>query len=88
MATFFIFAALPANASTVKATYKGSFSKAWELYKSGDNGKANLTYGFNTAFINEDYAWAKHSTKSHFASLKNGKGFFPGPTKAAKVTNS
>ena len=78
---------ISASAASVNKTYKGSFSKAWERYASGDNGKANLTYGFNTFLINEDYAWAKHSTKSHYAALKNGKGWHTASAKSAGKTS-
>lgn len=58
------------------------FPKAWELHASGDSGRASLTYGYNTFLINEDYAWANHSTKKHYASLTNGNGGFSGPNKS------
>ena len=35
-----------------------------------------LTYGYNTLAINEDYAHAYHSTKDHYAYVKNWKWFF------------
>ena len=34
------------------------------------------TYGYNTLAINEDYAHAYHSTKDHYAYVKNGNGSF------------
>ena len=37
-----------------------------------------LTYGYNTLAINEDYAHAYHSTKDHYAYVKNGNGSFSG----------
>lgn len=75
---------ISASAASVHKTYKGSFSRAWERYASGDKGKASLTYGFDTFLINEDYAWAKHSTKSHYAAIKNGKGWHTATAKSAK----
>lgn len=60
------------------------FKKAWELSVTTDGGKGILKYGYNTTFINEDYAHAYHSTKSHYAYLKNGKGSFSGSNKAKK----
>lgn len=76
-----------ASAASVSKTYSGSFSKAWERYASSTDGKANLTYGYNTTWINEDYAWAKHSTKSHYAAIKNGNGWHTGKGKAAGSTS-
>lgn len=78
---------LTVSAQSLSKTYSGSFSKAWERYASGDNGKANLTYGYNTWAINEDYAWAKHNTKSHYAALKNGSGWHTGSGKKAGSTS-
>lgn len=71
------------SAATLSKT-ANSFTSSWELYVTGDSGRANLTYGYNTWIIKEDYAWANHSTKSHFASLTNGKGSFSGPNKKKK----
>lgn len=70
------------SAATLSKTVKNNFSKAWELYASGDSGRASLTYGYNTLLINEDYAYANHSTKNHHASLTNGRGGFTGPNKS------
>lgn len=74
-------------ASSISRSYSGSFAKAWERYASSGNGQANLTYGYNTFLINEDYAWAKHNTKSHYAAIKNGKGWHTGSGKAAGKTS-
>lgn len=60
---------------------KYGFNKAWERSVTCDSGKGVLTYGYNTRAINEDYAHAYHSTKKHYAFLKNGKGSFSGPNK-------
>lgn len=79
--------AVPANASSVSKSYSGSFSSAWERYATGDSGKASLTYGYNTFLINEDYAWAKHNTKSHYAALYNGSGWHTGSGKSAGSTS-
>ncbi|MDR1018252.1 MAG: hypothetical protein LBM02_06075 [Lachnospiraceae bacterium] len=81
------FVCVPVKAGSVTATYKGAFSKAWQRYKTGDSGRALVTYGYNTAFINEDYAWAKHSTKTHYSSLRNGKDIFTGSRKGAGKTS-
>ncbi len=45
---------------------------------TSDGGKGVLTYGYNTLAINEDYAHAYHSTKDHYAYVKNGNGSFSG----------
>lgn len=86
---------LPASASTtgensgksIWAFYDGSFSKSWELYHSGDSGRASLTYGYNTFLVYEDYAWATHSTKSHNAAIVTANGTYSGPTKSAGSTS-
>lgn len=70
------------NAFSITNDGKG-FSKAWELSVTSDDNKAILKYGFNTFAINEDYAHAYHSTKSHYAYLKNGKGSFSGKNKGS-----
>lgn len=75
------------SAESISRTYAASFEKAWERYASSADGKANLTYGFNTRLINEDYAWAKHSKKSHYAAIKNDKGWHTGSGKAAGKTS-
>lgn len=76
--TAFSAIAVPAQASAtgessgqIWAFYDSSFSNAWELYHSGDSGRASLTYGYNTWMVHEDYAWAKHSTNSHYANIGN-----------------
>ena len=53
-----------------------TFDKKWELSTTSDGGKGVLTYGYNTLAINEDYAHAYHSTKDHYAYVKNGNGSF------------
>lgn len=86
---------MPASASTtgenpgksIWAFYDDSFSKSWELYHSGDSGRAGLTYGFNTFLVHEDYAWATHSTKSHYAAIVTSNGTYSGPTKSAGSTS-
>ena len=71
------------GSGNIWAFYDGSFTSAWELYHSGDSGRANLTYGYNTFLIHEDYAWANHSTKTHYAQLSTTNGTSTGPTKSA-----
>ncbi|MGY3723807.1 hypothetical protein SAMN05421767_10297 [Granulicatella balaenopterae] len=67
-----------ADATMLTNYYSGNFDIAWERYATGDNGKATMTYGYNTRLVDEDYVWAKHSTKHHYASLYNGKGWHTG----------
>jgi hypothetical protein len=75
---------LSASAGELSKTYYGQFDTAWELTAtSGTPLTASLTYGYNTLFINEDYAWANNTNVSHFASLTNGNGVHPGPAKSA-----
>lgn len=66
------------SASSVYATdhtfSSSSFDSKWEKTASGDNWL--MTYGFNTAFINEDYTWTMHNTKTHSAVVINGNGTF------------
>lgn len=87
--TIFSVMAVPAIASStgessgqIWAFYDSSFSSAWELYHSGDSGRASLTYGYNTWMIHEDYAWANHSTNSHKANIGNPQSH-SGPVKPA-----
>ncbi len=54
---------------SISASYSGSFSSPWKLSRS--KGSASLVYGYNTLFINEDYAWAYHTSLLHWAELKN-----------------
>lgn len=67
----------------VRAGYAGSihrtsadksFSSDWQ--STAYAGDASLTYGYNTVLINEDFAWANHSTRDHTAEVKNDKGAF------------
>lgn len=74
----------PVSATSLEAKYSSSFANAWERYTSGDSNKASLTYGYNTTAINEDYAWANHSTKSHYSSVKNSNGWHTGPSEKSK----
>lgn len=85
--------AISAEAGEVSRSVSNDFSHAWERYASGDGGRAQLTYGYNTTFIDEDYAWAKHSEKSHYAAVYNGNGWHtgsgakPGRTSRVDVTH-
>lgn len=54
------------------------FDKPWESSVTCDGGRGVLTYGYNVRSINEDYAHAYHSTKGHYAYVKNGRGSFSG----------
>ncbi|WP_339149306.1 MULTISPECIES: hypothetical protein [unclassified Sutcliffiella] len=65
--------ALTADAATKSATGT-SFTKAWSKSVNTGDGAGVLTYGYNTAWINEDFAHAYHASKTHFASISNGNG--------------
>lgn len=65
------------------AFYDGSFSRSWEYYHSGDGGRANLTYGYNTWMVHEDYAWANHSNNTHKGMIVTTNGTYNGPNKGA-----
>lgn len=78
---------LSVSAKPLCATYTGSFKDAWERYASEDSGRAGLTYGYNTWLTKEDYAWAKHNTKSHYAALNNGSGWHTGRGKKKGQTS-
>ena len=71
------------GAGGIWAIYDGSFSKAWQLYHSGDSGRASLTYGYNTFAVHEDYAWANHSTKKHRAAVARNNQTYKGTEKVA-----
>ncbi len=49
-----------------------TFTKSWEKSSTGTNWVIN--YGFNDAFINEDYTHTKHMTRAHIAEVKNSNG--------------
>jgi len=69
-----IFSAKSANAGQIYATSSGhNFSSSWSVTKSSGNNY--LVYGYNTAYIDEDFAWAYHESKSHYASVYNGNGW-------------
>lgn len=76
-AAILVTSSIPAMAYSTTNGSK-TFNSAWELSVTSDGGKGVLTYGYNTVAINEDYAHAYHSTKSHYAYVKNGKGSFSG----------
>ena len=65
----------PASAasSTYSSTGRG-FSQAWEATASGTSWL--IKYGYNTAWINEDYTHTYHSSKSHVAIVSNANGSF------------
>lgn len=77
LGTMLMTSSLPAMAFSVTNGTK-TFKKAWELSVTSDNKKGVLTYGYNTVAINEDYSYAYHSSKKHYAYVKNGKGSFSG----------
>jgi hypothetical protein len=53
-----------------------SFSSSWQSTAYDTNNGASLTYGYNTAFFNEDYAWATHTQRQHSAEVRNDNGAF------------
>ncbi|MFT8322122.1 MAG: hypothetical protein ABF649_14580 [Bacillus sp. (in: firmicutes)] len=63
---------ITAKAAVTSAT--SSFTNAWTATKKTGDGAGKLTYGFNTAWINEDFAYAIHDYKYHFANVSNGIG--------------
>jgi hypothetical protein len=69
--------------NTVTATYTGTFTAAWQRHATGFNNNARVTFGYNTRFINEDYAWSLNSTQRHHASLRNGNGIHTASAKNA-----
>ncbi|WP_243291893.1 hypothetical protein [Bacillus sp. FJAT-47783] len=65
----------PADATTYTKSSSGqSFSKSWELTASGTNWL--MRYGFNTAWIDEDYTHTTHSVYDHTATVSNGNGAY------------
>lgn len=52
----------------------------WKAYAY--SGTGSVTYGYNTAWINEDFAWGYCSDASHTAALRNANGWHYGPTKS------
>lgn len=84
--TFLLFPKFAFAGSVSKSA--SSFDSAWELYASSADGKANMTYGFNTYAIHEDYVHGIHSTLSHYSALNNGSGWHTGTGKdAGKYSN-
>lgn len=75
------------NANSIYAFRSFSFDNTWQLYHSGDSGRASLTYGYRTGVLDKDYASANHSTKTHYAMVSrvggSGEGGFNGPSKSA-----
>ncbi|KJF25470.1 hypothetical protein TZ02_18530 [Clostridium aceticum] len=59
-------------------TYSGSFTSDWQKTYEDTMYYTKLTYGYNTSWINEDYAWAQGSfmTKdyNHNAYVRNDNG--------------
>ena len=45
-------------------------------------------YGYDTFMINEDYAWGYHSTKKHYARVKNANGLYSSSWEKAGKTAS
>ena len=84
--TMMVSASVSASAAGISRS-ASTFSTAWERYAVTSDGQGSLTYGFNTWLVNEDYAWARHNTRSHYAVLKNGSGWHTGSGKKAGATS-
>lgn len=80
LAVFMITICTVSPALAVTHTYNSSgrsFTRDWELTTAGDGQTWLIKYGFNTAFINEDYTHTYHSTKHHVvATVSNDNGSF------------
>ena len=83
MGIMMVTTSIPAMAFSITNGSK-TFDSKWELSVTSDGGRGVLTYGYNTTAINEDYSHAYHTTKSHYAYVKNGKGSFSGSNVGAK----
>lgn len=71
---------VPVSAAQAEGTSNGhKFTSAWTATASYKKG--SVTYGFNTCAINEDFAWAYHSTCRHYAALLNGNDWHHGSSK-------
>lgn len=71
------------NGSIQKTSEGQSFSSAWQLSATSGS-DATLIYGYNTAWINEDYSWAYHNVREHSAEVQNSNGAF-GSSKKKKT---
>lgn len=70
-----VFCATPVFAQTHTFNSAGqSFNQSWEL--TGGDGNYLIKYGFNTAFIDEDYTHTYHSSKHHVATVTNSRGSY------------
>lgn len=80
-ATLLIASTSTVFAGQAQGTSSGrTFTKSWKA--SATSGTGSVTYGYNTDWINEDYAWGYCSDASHTAALRNGNGWHYGPTKS------
>lgn len=70
------------SAGQVEKTSSGkTFKSSWSATAKNSSGNGTLTYGYNTDWINEDFAWANHKNYSHYASLKNANGWHTSSSK-------
>jgi len=61
-----------------------TFSSSWQLTRYLYSGGANyLTFGYDTSFIHEDYAYANSDGWQHRSKVQNDRGSFKGPIKSA-----
>lgn len=66
---------VPVSAASSSYSSSGhSFASAWEAADSGSSWTIN--YGFNTAWINEDYTHTLHDSLHHTATVSNANGAF------------
>ncbi|WP_146551439.1 hypothetical protein [Rummeliibacillus sp. SL167] len=57
------------------------FSSSWSAKDSGTNWL--IKYGFNTAYIDEDYTWTTHTSKTSYAIVNNANGKYSDSASAA-----
>ncbi|TCT21697.1 hypothetical protein EDD68_1101 [Melghiribacillus thermohalophilus] len=61
------------------------FDKAWENYAGTD--EWFMEYGYNTAWINEDYTTTFHESRHHTATVSNANGSFTDEDDAGAKAN-
>lgn len=83
--------ATPAFASTNYAdSSEHNFDSAWEAYNSDNSHAWDMTYGYNTSWINEDYCHTISYISTSTAVVDNASSFSPhsasaGMNKWAKI---
>ena len=71
-----------ADAASISAS-STNFSSAWGLEKKTSDGAGWLKYGYNTSWINEDYAHGYYKNSRHYSHIQNANGYHTGPDVAA-----